>query len=38
MFKSWSKIKTLVVGTNIACEGYVNGWCIGARVNVSQVK
>jgi hypothetical protein len=33
--KSWAEIKALVVGTNTGCVGHVQGWCIGALVNVN---
>jgi hypothetical protein len=35
MFKSWSKMKALVVGTNTRCAGHVQGWGIRALDNVS---
>jgi hypothetical protein len=36
--KSWAEIKALVVGTNTGCVGHVQGWCIGALVNVNEVE
>jgi hypothetical protein len=35
MSKSWAEMRAWIVSTNIDCAGHVQGWCIGALVNVS---